>query len=174
MAIKSQGITLSWNEGAIFPAISTDWAESYQDDGKTTVELTNLLEIPEIGAPESSFEQIDITTLADSKFVYMNGLENIGEPEAVEFRFLYEKEQFRDLEKGGVMAHGVAFGEDGYHVHMWTITLPDGSTCKFIGKPSVRLEGVGVNAAVTYVLSITPDGQYGEFKWDFPAATDGE
>ena len=53
---------------------------------------------------------------------------------------------------------------------LWTITLPDGSTCSFVGKSSVRLEGVGVNAALTYILSVTPDSQFGEFKWNFTGA----
>lgn len=164
MATISKGITLSWQEG------DYNEASGFFGDGQIYL-LTNLLEIPEVGAAESGFEQIDITTLADSKFVYMNGLETTGEPEALEFKFLYEKEQFALLEKGGNQKHG---DWDEAHLnmraHQWTITLPDGSTCKFLGKHNVRLEGVGVNAAITYIVSITPDNQYGEFQWEFPEA----
>lgn len=165
MATISKGITLSWAEGGV--DLPTG---EFASNGKPAVLLTNLLEIPEVGAAESGFEQIDITTLADSKFVYMNGLETTGEPEALEFKFLYEKEQFKALEKGGENKHGEVMSDNVMYAHQWTITLPDGSTCKFVGKHNVRLEGVGVNAAITYILSITPDNQYGEFQWEFPEA----
>lgn len=165
MATISKGITLTWTEG-----IYEYDAAAFSASGKTPMLLTNLLEIPEVGPAESGFEQIDITTLADSKMVYMNGLETTGEPEALEFKFLYEKNQFKALENGGSDTHGeVLEGGNGIYAHQWMITLPDGSTCKFLGKHSVRLEGVGVNAAITYILSITPDNQYGEFQWEFPA-----
>lgn len=165
MAIKSQGITLTWEEG-IWSTVD----KSYTKSGKTPLECTNLLEIPEIGVAESGFEQIDVTTLADSKFVYMNGLENVGENEALEFRFLYEKEQFQTLERGANERHGTW---DDNHlnatVSQWTVTLPDGSKCVFYGHHTVRLEGVGVNAAITYIVSITPDSEFGNetFDWTF-------
>lgn len=167
MAIISKGITLTWQEGYY-----TKSANAWHESGAEAVALTNLLEIPEIGSGDSGFEQIDITTLADSKMKYMNGLESASEPEALEFKFLYDKEQFAALEAGGASVHGTwneAHTE--MAAHQWTITLPDGSTCKFLGKHGVRLEGVGVNAAITYIVSVTPDSQYGEFKWDFPTAT---
>ena len=165
MATISKGITLSHQRGEY------NINDGYAADGSLKV-LTNLLEIPEVGPAETGFEQIDITTLADSKFVYMNGLETTGEPEALEFKFIYEKEQFKFLENE---ARTYEYGEwDDAHLTMattqWTITLPDGSTCKFLGKHNVRLEGVGVNAAITYILTITPDSQYGEFQWDFTNA----
>lgn len=161
MAIKSQGITLSWAVGT--------WSENKFAASHEPIELTNLLEIPEIGVAESGFEQIDITTLADSKFVYMNGLETVGENEALEFRFIYEKEQFADLE-GNPIKHGT-WDENHLNatVSQWTVGLPDGSKCVFYGHHTVRLEGVGVNAAITYIVSITPDSEFGEetFDWTF-------
>lgn len=167
MAIISKGITLTWQEGYYVKSTG-----KWEGTGADPVQLTNLLEIPEIGSGDSGFEQIDITTLADSKMKYMNGLESASEPEALEFKFLYDKEQFAALEAGGVTVHGEwNEAHTQMNAHQWTITLPDGSTCKFLGKHGVRLEGVGVNAAITYIVSITPDSQYGEFQWDFTSAT---
>lgn len=166
MATISKGITLTWAEGNYTKSNDT-WVST----GADPVLLTNLLEIPEIGSSDAGYEQIDITTLADSKMKYMNGLESASESEALEFKFLYEKEQFALLENGAASVHGVwnAAGTE-MSAHQWTVTLPDGSTCKFLGKHSVRLEGVGVNSAITYILTVTPDIQYGEFKWDFTNA----
>ena len=35
----------------------------------------------------------------------------------------------------------------------------DGLTCVFSGKASVKLDGVGVNAAITYTLAVKPDSE---------------
>lgn len=167
MAIKSQGITLTMLEGD-WEAASKTFDASMNTAG--ALECVNLLEIPEIGVSESGFEQIDVTTLADPKFVYMNGLETAGESDALEFRFLYEKEQFQKLEKGAAYKHGTWDADHAIaHVTQWTITLPDGSKCVFYGHHTVRLEGVGVNAAITYILSVTPDSEFGKevFDWTF-------
>ena len=41
----------------------------------------------------------------------------------------------------------------------WKVEFPDGLTCVFSGKASVKLDGVGVNAAITYTLAIKPDSE---------------
>ena len=103
------------------------------------VELTNLQEIPELGG---TTEAIEITTLADDAHKYTDGLKNYGD--SLEFKFLYEKEQFTTL-------NGLADSQE------WRVELPDGATCSFGGACSVRLDGVGVAAALTYTLSIKPN-----------------
>lgn len=117
MATISKGITLSLGEKV----------------------LTNLMEIPELGG---TAESIEITTLADEAHKYTDGIKNYGD--SLDFKFLYEKEQFTELE-----------GLD--TVSTWKVTLPDGAICSFSGTSSVRLEGVGVNAALTYILAIKPN-----------------
>lgn len=102
------------------------------------VELTNLQEIPELGGDT---ESIEITTLADAAHMYTNGIKNYGD--SLAFKFLYEKEQFTEL----AALNGV---------EQWSVQLPDGSKCSFSGSCSVKLDGVGVNAALTYTLSIKP------------------
>lgn len=124
MAVISKGITLSYKLGEA-----------------TYVALTNLQEIPELGG---TTEAIEITTLADAAHMYTDGLLSYGE--SLDFKFLYEKEQFETL-------HALE-GSSG-----WQVALPDGATCAFTGTSSVRLDGVGVNAALTYTLSIKPNSE---------------
>lgn len=103
-------------------------------------ELLDLQEIPELGG---SAESIEVTTLADAAHTYTNGILNYGD--SLAFKFLYKKEQFADLVAGGDT------------VSSWKVELPDGATCTFSGTHSVSLDGVGVNAALTYTLSVKPN-----------------
>lgn len=100
--------------------------------------LTNLMEIPELGGDT---EAIEVTTLADAAHMYTDGIKNYGD--GLAFKFLYEQAQFMSLST--VM--GAA---------EWNVELPDGTSCKFTGTCSVKLDGVGVNAALTYTLTIKP------------------
>ncbi len=103
------------------------------------IELTNLQEIPDLGGEA---EAIEITTLADAAHMYTDGILNYGD--SLAFKFLYDKEQFTTLT-----------GLTGSN--SWKVELPDGATCTFTGTSSVKLDSVGVNAALTYQLSIKPN-----------------
>ena len=105
------------------------------------VELTNLQEIPELGGDS---EAIEITTLADPAHMYIDGIKNYGD--SLAFKFLYEKEQFATLNAEKESAQ-------------WKVELPDGATCSFGGTCTVKLDGVGVNAALTYTLAIKPNSE---------------
>lgn len=101
--------------------------------------LTNLQEIPDLGG---TTEAIEITTLADAAHMYTDGLKDYGD--SLEFKFLYEETQFTTL-------NGLSGSIS------WQVKLPDESTCSFTGTSSVRLDGVGVGAALTYTLAIKPN-----------------
>ncbi len=103
--------------------------------------LTNLQEIPELGGDS---EAIEITTLADGAHMYTDGIKNYGD--SLAFKFLYEAAQFAALN-----------GLEG--IPTWKVTLPDGEACTFSGTCSVKLDGVGVNAALTYTLAIKPNSE---------------
>lgn len=103
--------------------------------------LTNLMEIPDLGG---SVDAIEITTLADAAHRFTDGLISYGD--SLEFKFLYEEAQFSTL-------HGLKDEQQ------WKVSLPDGATCSFGGSCSVRLDGVGVGAALTYTLSIKPNSE---------------
>lgn len=110
-----------------------------QASGGEFTELTNLQEIPDLGGEA---EAIEITTLADAAHMYTDGILNYGD--SLAFKFLYDKEQFTTLT-----------GLTGSN--SWKVELPDGATCTFTGTSSVKLDSVGVNAALTYELSIKPN-----------------
>lgn len=115
---------------------------SYKGTGEEFVALTNLMEIPELGGEA---EAIEITTLADAAHMYTDGILNYGD--SLAFKFLYEKDQFTTLKsKTGTIS-------------IWKVELPDGATCQFGGTCSVKMEGVGVNAALTYILAIKPNSE---------------
>lgn len=101
--------------------------------------LTNLQEIPELGGTR---ESIEITTLGDDAHMYTDGILNYGDN--ISFKFLYEKEQFTTLN-----------GLKGTQTIV--VTLPDSSTCTFGGTCSVKLDGVGINAPLTYTLNVKPN-----------------
>lgn len=101
--------------------------------------LTNLQEIPELGGTR---ESIEITTLGDDAHMYTDGILNYGDN--IAFKFLYEKEQFTTL-------NGLSGAQN------IVVTLPDSSTCTFTGTCSVKLDGVGINAPLTYTLNVKPN-----------------
>ena len=114
---------------------------SYKKDTGDFIELTNLQEIPELGGET---EAIEVTTLADAAHTYTDGLKNYGDNLA--FKFLYETDQFETL-------NGLTGTIN------WQVELPDSTLCSFTGSSSVKLDGVGVNSALTYTLSIKPNSE---------------
>lgn len=114
---------------------------SYKNGGEAFVELENLQEIPELGG---DVEAIEITTLADAAHMYTDGIKNYGD--SLAFKFLYEDAQFTTL-------NGLTGSSE------WKVELPDGTACTFGGTSSVKLDGVGVNAALTYTLAVKPNSE---------------
>ena len=114
---------------------------SYKNGEGEFKTLTNLQEIPELGGDT---ESIEITTLASAAHEYTNGIKNYGD--SLAFKFLYEDAQFTTL-------NGLKGASE------WQVTLPDETTCTFGGTSSVKLDGVGVNAALTYTLNIKPNSE---------------
>ena len=109
--------------------------------GATYTELTNLQEIGDLGGETDA---IEITTLADAAHTYTNGIKNYGD--AITFKFLYDGTQFATL-------NGLTGSAS------WKVELPDNKACTFDGACSVKLDGVGVNAALTYTLSVRPSSE---------------
>ena len=124
-------------------AVISKGIKLYKDD----TELKNLQEIPELGGDTDA---IEITVLSDAAHMYTDGIKNYGD--SIAFKFLYESEQYNEL-------------VNDEESHTWKVELPDGTgedntgatTCSFSGKGSVKLDGVGVNAALTYTLAIKPN-----------------
>lgn len=125
-------------------------------------EIENVQDIPELGG---SKEAIEITCLKDKARRYTDGIENYGD--SIPFNILYDKTQFNDLESTAA------------ETDTWKVILPDGTgaekiegatCCTFGGKGSVKLNGVGVNGAITFTLSIRPNTK---LTWGTHSATPG-
>jgi hypothetical protein len=114
---------------------------SYKIGEAEYIELTDLQEVPELGG---TAESLEITTLDNAAHMYTDGILNYGD--SLSFKFLYETEQFTTLNE--------LEGSNG-----WKVALPDGTSCAFSGTSSVKLDGVGVNAVLTYTLAVKPDSE---------------
>lgn len=110
---------------------------SYKTSGETYTELTNLINLPEIGNGEK--EMIDVTVLTDDFKKSISGLGDSAQTLA--FKFLYVKDQFTTL-IGMTDSCG------------WKVEMPDGVNATFTGTPSVKFDSASPNAALTYTLSI--------------------
>ena len=119
MAILSKGMKLS----------HSDTSEGVFTD------LTGLKSVPALGG---SKEKVDVTTLADSSYVYIAGLKSY---EDLEFGFIYDKEVFNTLNS----LSGTQY---------WKVTFPDGVVFSFSGECSVAVQGGEVNGAITMNLKI--------------------
>ena len=109
----------------------------YKTSGETYTELTNLIDLPEIGNGEK--EMIDVTVLTDDVKKSIAGLGDSAQTLA--FKFLYVKDQFTTL-IGMTDSCG------------WKVEMPDGVNATFTGTPSVKFNSASPNAALTYTLSI--------------------
>lgn len=110
---------------------------SYSTTGSDFTELTNLMEIPEIG--NGAREMIDVTVLADDVKKSIAGLGDSSQDLA--FKFLYVKDQFSTL---AAMTTSCK----------WKVEMPDGVAATFDGTPSVKFDSAAPNAALTYTLTV--------------------
>ena len=123
--ILTKGITLSYKKDQAF------------------VEIKNLQECPELGG---AAERVDVTTLADGNYKYINGIKDFGE---LAFKFLYDNSGaesnyriLRGLEEAGSMVE-------------WKVTFPDNTEFTFSGQVSTAIDSAAVNAALTFTANIT-------------------
>lgn len=108
--------------------------------------IAGLMEIPDLGGTP---EKVDVTTLADGSYKYINGLADYGD---LAFKFLYDNSttnsNYRLLEQ---ICREV--GPKTNMVAKVTITFPDSTKFMFDCLPSITLDGAGVNAALTFTLN---------------------
>jgi len=113
----------------------------------TYSEVANLQEIPSLGgAPE----KVDVTTLADSAYHYINGIKDFGD---LDFKFLYDN-------SAATSNYRVLKAAEADEKVSIKIELPDaltssgtGTTFVFDAGVSVSLDDAAVNAALTFTCS---------------------
>lgn len=123
--ILSKGITLSYKKETQF------------------VVIPDLQEVPDLGG---SAEKVDVTTLADGNYKYINGIKDFGD---LEFKFLYSNS---GTESNYRICRGL---EEAGKVVEWKVSFPDGTSFEFSGEPSTTIDGQSVNSAITFTLNIT-------------------
>ena len=123
--ILSKGITLSYKKNTTYEVIP------------------NLQEVPELGG---SAEKVDVTTLADGNYKYINGIKDFGD---LAFKFLYDN-------AGETSNYRICRGlEEAGQVVEWKVEFPDGTGFEFSGEASTAIDSAAVNAALTFTLNIT-------------------
>lgn len=125
--ILSKGITLGYAVGS---------TETY-----TVIE--NLQACPNLGG---AAEKVDVTTLADGNYKYINGIKDFGD---LEFTFLYDN-------SGETSNYRIVRGleEDGEMVN-WEVSFPDGTKFHFSGEVATTTQGGDVNTALQFIATIT-------------------
>lgn len=122
--------------------LSKDITLSYKRDSEYVV-IPNLQEVPELGG---SAEKVDVTTLADGNYKYINGIKDFGD---LAFKFLYDN-------SGAESNYRICRGlEEAEEVVDWKVTFPDGTEFAFSGEASTAIDSASVNSALTFMLNIT-------------------
>ena len=123
--ILSKGITLSYKKNLEY------------------VVIPDLQEVPDLGG---SADKVDVTTLADGNYRYINGIKDFGD---LAFKFLYDN-------AGETSNYRICRGlEEAGNVVEWKVSFPDGTSFEFSGEPSTTIDGQSVNSAITFTLNIT-------------------
>ena len=107
--------------------------------------ISGLTDIPDMGATP---EKLDVTTLTDEVRKYISGVKDFGD---LEFTFIYES----GADGNYAILNGIAEGDENKQgVTKCSVTFPDGASFAFEGEISLRIVGVGVNAVITFVMSV--------------------
>lgn len=111
---------------------------------------TKLVDIKDFPALGGEPERIDVTTLSDSQYLYIPGIQTM---EAMTFTANYDADTFEKLKtlEGAANEYAVWFGAT-------PAGVPDGSRGKtsFTGELSVYIDGASVNEAVNMKITIMP------------------
>ena len=131
------------------------WGDSLASFDKIAkpTEIYNLQEIPDLSNTDGETDTIEITVLSDTYHEFADGLKNYAEDGELSFKFLYTAQGYYDLNE---LLHSEP--TDGGNLY-WFVKLPDGSYFVIKGSSaSLVLDGVGVNAAITFTLNVVPTG----------------
>lgn len=125
-------------------------------------ELLGLQEVGElagIGAGASR-DKIEVTTLADDKHMYVDGIQSESDNSAISFKFLFDSELFTFLKGIAAIETSIRGGAEG-ELTVYNVLLPAGAekTHKFSFKgyiSDLKVDSASVNSAITMSMSLTP------------------
>lgn len=151
----TQGTTLQFTGGGVDTAL-----KSAITSNAWTAGLPGLLEMGEIAfnGAGGSYDQIEVTSLADSKHVYTDGLiaDNDSSKE-ITFKFLYNPALFNaiktNMEAEGEAAAPGATEAGARTYNVWKVTLADGSAFNISADiASIALDSVTTNDKLTFTM----------------------
>ena len=127
--------------------LSKDIKLSYKESASSTTytQIRNLQETPDIGGAAN---QVDVTTLENESYVYINGLRENSE---MTFVFLYDNS---DTTSNYRVCRGLETSGDSIY---WEVELPDGTKFDFTGMCSTHIVGQSANSAIQFNLTINRD-----------------
>jgi hypothetical protein len=159
MALISKGIELFYNySGVMGGGFGAD--NKAADISANAYKLPGLQEIGELSGMGGglSRDKIEITTLADDRHVYTDGLIAESDASEISFKFLFDAEIFRLAKAHADWEQSqISIGNKEEGLGEWIVRLPDGAT--FTMKATVtnlKLDGAGVGAALTMSMGLTP------------------
>ena len=122
--------------------LTKDIKLSYKKD-TSYVQIHNLQEVPALGG---AAEKVDVTTLEDGNYKYINGIKDFGD---LAFKFLYDNSTAtsnyricRGLEEAGKVVD-------------WKVEFPDGTGFAFSGECSVAPSDGSVGGYIAFTLNIS-------------------
>lgn len=153
MAVITKGIQLLFagdTNGSQVVSTDCGWTRV----GSETYLIPDLQEVGDlVGAQGGSRDKIEVTTLADDKHVYVDGLLSEENADGIEFKLLYSPKSYKNFldiienEKKGSNSN-------------YTLTIPASqnkqSQFKMEATSAIKVDSAGVNSAMTMTLTLTP------------------
>lgn len=163
MALISRGIELYFVSGSMVGPIPTG---TQKDESVGGYKLTGLQEVGELSGLGAgvSRDKIEVTTLADDKHMYVDGIQADSEMAGITFKFLMDTKLFTFFKNlADYQQTLISTGEvldDKFLVRIPTGKAEDVVTYStFTMKANVtdlKMDGAGVNAALTMSVTLTP------------------
>lgn len=113
--------------------------------------IPNLQEVGELAAGGAAErDKIEVTTLADDKHTFVDGIQAESEYEGITFKLLYDASVYSTLNDWATTL------EENETIPEWVVAIPSGGKFGIKGKYALKFDGAAVNAALTMTLTITP------------------
>jgi hypothetical protein len=151
MAVITKGIQLWYkgNEVNMIPSFATGQTK----DPNYGYFVPDLQEFGDMATADGAErDKIEVTTLADDKHMYVEGLMSESESDNIEFKLLYSEAAYVGFKSIIEME-----GTDGTSEYFLTIPSANKKAAFGIkGRTKIKVDGAGVNSAVTMTLTIIP------------------
>jgi hypothetical protein len=168
MAFISKGIELFHKGVGGNPATALKNMTGAVVDETYGVRIDGLQEVGELsaGSAAGGFDKIEVTTLQDRKHVYVNGLvADEGDADSITFTMLYDPTLYEAIL--GIQEMEQSYTNGSFLGSEYYVTIPNPtaenadkvSAFRIRGMSGIKLNSASVNAALTMVLTVTPNDE---------------